>query len=133
MARIFLRSKIHNAVVTEARKDYVGSFTIDRALMDKADLAEDEKVLVVDVTNGHRLETYLIPGEAGSGVVCANGAAAHLIHKGDTVIVMSFDVTDKPRPPRVIVVDTKNRFAGFLKEKALQPSPRFPAARRARR
>jgi len=101
--------------------------------MDKAGLAENEKVLVVDVTNGERLETYLIPGEKGSGVICANGAAAHLIHKGDTVIVMSFDVTDKPRPSRVIVVDERNRFAGFLKEKALQPSPRFHATGRARR
>jgi aspartate 1-decarboxylase len=121
--RIFLRSKIHNAVVTEARRDYVGSITIDRALMAKADLAENEKVLVVDVTNGHRLETYVIAGPAGSGVICANGAAAHRIERGDEVIIMSFEVTAKPRRPRVILVDKNNRFAGFLKEKP-GPAPR---------
>ena len=115
--RIFLRSKIHNATVTEARRDYVGSITIDRSLMKAADLAENEKVLVVDVTNGNRLETYVITGEAGSGVICANGAAAHLIKKGDQVIIMSFEVTDRPRAPRVILVDKNNRFAGRLKEK----------------
>jgi aspartate 1-decarboxylase len=121
--RIFLRSKIHNATVTEARRDYVGSITIDRDLMKKADLAENEKVLVVDVTNGNRLETYVITGAAGSGVICANGAAAHLIRKGDQVIIMSFQVTSRPRPPRVVLVDGRNRFAGFLKEKP-GPVPR---------
>lgn len=121
--RIYLRSKIHNALVTEARLDYVGSVTIDADLMKKADIAPNEKVLVVDVTNGHRLETYAITGEAGSGVICANGAAAHLIKKGDTVILMTFDVTDRPRPPKVVVVDKRNRFAGMLKEKP-GPLPR---------
>ena len=123
MARIFLRSKIHNARVTEARRDYVGSLTLDRDLMDRAGLAENEKVLVVDVTNGERLETYLIPGPARSGVVCANGAAAHLIRKGDIVIVMAFEVTDRPRPPRVVLVDGRNRFAGTLKERARRTAP----------
>jgi aspartate 1-decarboxylase len=121
--RIFLRSKIHNATVTEARLDYVGSITLDAALMKKADIAENEKVLVVDVTNGERLETYAITGPAGSGVICANGAAAHLVRKGDRVIVMSFEVTDRPRRPKVILVDDKNRFAGYLKEKP-GPAPK---------
>ena len=121
--RIFLRSKIHNAVVTEARLDYVGSVTIDLSLMRKAGIAPNEKVLVVDVTNGNRLETYAIEGEAGSGVICANGAAAHLIRKGDTVILMTFDVTDRPRRPTVVLVDKNNRFAGLLKEKP-GPLPR---------
>lgn len=121
--RIFLRSKIHNARVTEARLDYVGSVTIDALLMKKADIAPNEKVLVVDVTNGNRLETYAITGDAGSGVICANGAAAHLIKKGDTVILMTFDVTDRPRAPKVVLVDKQNRFAGMLKEKP-GPIPR---------
>ncbi len=121
--RIFLHSKIHNATVTEARLDYVGSITIDQALMKKADIAEFEKVLVVDVTNGARLETYAIKGAADSGVICANGAAAHLIKKGDEVILMTFEVTSRPRPPCVVLVDKKNRFAGYLKEKAGRSSP----------
>lgn len=123
MPRIFLRSKIHNAVVTEARKDYVGSITIDQDLMKKADLAEHEKVLVANVTNGRRFETYVITGAPGSGVICANGAAAHLARRGDTVIIMSFEVTNRPRAPRVVFVDSRNRFSGFLKEKSRRVSP----------
>src|SRR5262245_39619244 len=116
--RIFLRSKIHNAVVTEANLNYVGSITIDEALMEKADIREDEKVLVVDNSNGHRIETYVIKGEKGSGVICANGAASHLIKKGDHVIIMTFEVTDKPRKPKIVVVDESNRFVRFLREEA---------------
>ncbi len=112
--RIFLRSKIHKATVTEANLDYVGSITIDEALMERADLQEFEKVMVVDNTNGHRLETYVIKGERNSGVICMNGAAAHLVKKGDEIIVMSFQVTDTPQPPINVLVDKKNRFVRYL-------------------
>ncbi len=111
--RIFLRAKIHNVTVTEAMLNYVGSITIDEDLMDKAGLSEYEKVLVVDNTNGNRVETYVIKGARGSGVICANGAAAHRIHKGDQVIVMAFEVTDKPKKPVIVLTDENNRFREF--------------------
>ncbi len=85
-----LKSKIHRATVTEANLDYIGSITIDETLMEAAGIYEYEKVSVVDVTNGARLETYVIRGERNSGVICLNGAAAHLIHKGDIVIIMAY-------------------------------------------
>src|SRR2546423_13329031 len=87
MFRTMLKSKIHRATVTQADLHYVGSLTIDEDLMDAADLLTGEQVAIVDVTNGARLETYVIAGERGSGVVGVNGAAAHLVHPGDTVIV----------------------------------------------
>src|SRR5690554_7867868 len=90
MRRIMMKSKIHRATVTEANLDYVGSITIDRDLMDAADLLPNEKVQVVDNDNGARLETYVIEGPRGSGVLCLNGAAARLVHPGDTVIVISY-------------------------------------------
>jgi len=114
--RTFLRSKIHKATVTEANVNYVGSITIDEALMKKADLREYEKVLVVDNTNGNRLETYVIKGEKNSGAVCSNGAAAHLIKKGDEVIIMSFETANKPGKPKNVLVDKDNRFVRYLKE-----------------
>lgn len=116
--RTFLRSKIHRATVTESNLDYVGSVTIDEELMLKADLAEWEKVLIVDNTNGARLETYVIKGARGTGVIGINGAAAHLVNKGDQVIIMSFQTTDKPSAPVCILVDDKNRFVEYLIEKA---------------
>jgi aspartate 1-decarboxylase len=85
-----LKSKIHRATVTEARVDYVGSITIDADLLDRADMLPYEKVLVADCDNGARLETYVIEGPPGSGVVCINGAAARLVEKGDKVIIISF-------------------------------------------
>ncbi|KGN79055.1 aspartate decarboxylase [Porphyromonadaceae bacterium COT-184 OH4590] len=85
-----LKSKIHRAIVTEANLDYIGSITIDEALMEAAGIYEYEKVSVVNVTNGARLETYVIRGERGSGVICLNGAAAHLIHRDDIVIIMAY-------------------------------------------
>jgi aspartate 1-decarboxylase len=116
--RIFLRSKIHKAIVTEANLHYVGSISIDERLLELADLAEYEKVLVVDNTNGHRLETYVIKGKRNSGSICMNGAAAHLIQTGDEVIIMSFQVTDRPKKPINILVDKQNHFVKFLREKA---------------
>ena len=85
-----LKSKIHRVCVTEANLDYVGSITIDQALMEAADIYAGERVQVVDNTNGARLETYVIPGRRGSGCICINGAAAHLVHVGDTVIIMAY-------------------------------------------
>ena len=85
-----LKSKIHRVTVTEANLDYIGSITIDEALMEAAHIYSGEKVQVVDNTNGARLETYVIPGKRGSGCICMNGAAAHLVHVGDTIIIMAY-------------------------------------------
>ena len=85
-----LKSKIHRVTVTEANLDYIGSITIDEALMDASNIYEGERVQVVDNTNGARLETYVIKGKRGSGCICINGAAAHLVGVGDTVIIMSY-------------------------------------------
>ncbi len=112
--RTYLRSKIHQARVTAADLAYVGSITIDPDLMERADIAAWEKVLVVDNTNGHRLETYVLAGERGSGTIQMNGAAAHLVRTGDEIIVMTFQTTDRPEPPRQILVDAKNRFVRNL-------------------
>lgn len=112
--RWFLRSKIHQATVTEANLDYIGSITIDEDLSEMVGLIVGEKVLVADKTNGARLETYVIRGERGSGTICMNGAAAHLIKTGDQVIIMGFELSDSPITPRIILVDEKNRFVRFL-------------------
>ena len=109
-----LRSKIHKATVTEADVDYVGSITLDMDLADKVGIKEGEKVLVVDNTNGARLETYVIPGERGSGVVGMNGASARLIKKGDEVIVMGFELSDGDVDEKSILVDGQNRFVRYL-------------------
>ena len=113
MYRTMLKSKIHRATVTQADLHYVGSITIDADLMDAADLLPGEQVAVVDVTNGARLETYVIEGERGSGVIGINGAAAHLVHPGDLVIVISYaalpDSDAKAYLPAVVHVDGANR------------------------
>jgi aspartate 1-decarboxylase len=117
--RIYLRSKIHKATVTEADLHYVGSISIDEDLMEHAGLEEYEKVLVVDNTNGARIETYVIKGPRNSGMIGINGAAAHLIRKGDEVIIMSFQLTDKrPSKPVNVLVDKDNRFKKFLSERS---------------
>ena len=85
-----LKSKIHRVTVTEANLDYIGSITIDEELMKAANIYAGEKVQIVDNTNGARIETYVIPGKQGSGCICINGAAAHLVHVGDTVIIMAY-------------------------------------------
>ena len=112
--RVLLRSKIHRAFVTECNEDYIGSILIDRELMERVDLWEYEKVLICDVDNGNRFETYAIAGERGSGVVSVQGAAAKLVDKGDCVIIMSFDDTDDPVEPRMILVDENNEFVEYL-------------------
>ena len=108
------RSKIHRAMFNEADLEYIGSITIDEELIEKCGLTVGEKVLVVDNTNGARLETYVIRGERNSGVICMNGASAHLIKKGDQVIIMGFELTDRPIKPQSILVDEKNRFVRYL-------------------
>lgn len=112
--RWVLRSKIHNATVTEANLDYVGSITIDEDLVEAAGLWLGEKVLVVSNTTGARLETYVIPGERGSGTICMNGAAAHRIKAGEQVIVMGFELVDAPLIPRIALVDGRNRIERML-------------------
>jgi len=112
--REVLRSKIHNATVTEARLDYVGSITIDKELMDKVGLWPGEKVLVVDNINGARLETYVIVGKRNSGTICMNGAASLLIKKGDEIIIMGFELTDKKIEAKKILVDKNNKFLKFI-------------------
>jgi aspartate 1-decarboxylase len=125
MYRTMFKSKIHRATVTQADLHYVGSITIDADLMDAADLLPGEQVAVVDVTNGARLETYVIEGERGSGVIGINGAAAHLVHTGDLVIVISYasmpDAEAKAFEPRVVHVDGANKIAH------LGSDPGFPA------
>ena len=112
--RWILRSKIHKATVTEANVDYIGSITIDEELIEKAGFRPGERVLVVDNTNGARLETYVMVGERDSGIICMNGASAHLIKVGDEIIVMGFELTDTPMKPQNIVVDKQNRFVRYL-------------------
>ena len=108
--RQFLRAKIHKATVTDADLAYVGSVTIDPDLMDRVGLDQYEKVLIVDNTNGARLETYWLTGARGSGEVRINGAAAHLVSRGDEVIIMAFEYAERPVRPRQILVDDENRF-----------------------
>ena len=112
--RVVLKSKIHRAWVTGANPDHVGSILIDQDLMDRTDLWSFEKVLVCDVTNGNRFETYAIAGERGSGVCSVQGAAARLSSKGNCLIIMSFEVTGRPIDPKMILVDEENRFVEYL-------------------
>lgn len=112
MLLTLLKSKLHRATVTEADLHYEGSITIDRDLMDKAGFVMNEQVDVLDVTNGNRLTTYVIEGARGSGVICMNGAAAHLIQKGDLVIICAYAQMDEAaalkHTPTVILLDENN-------------------------
>ncbi|WP_136606155.1 aspartate 1-decarboxylase [Paenibacillus dokdonensis] len=113
MFRTMMKSKIHRATVTEANLNYVGSITIDEDLMEAADLLENEKVQIVDNNNGARLETYVIPGPRGSGVICLNGAAARMVQPGDTVIIISYAMMSndeiKNHKPTVVFVNESNQ------------------------
>ena len=121
-----MKSKIHRASVTQADLDYVGSITLDAALMDAADLLQGEQVAIVDVTNGARIETYVIRGPRGSGIVGINGAAAHLVHPGDLVIIISYGVFEdaeaRALEPRVVHVDAQNRIVKNGND-AAEPTP----------
>ena len=112
--RFVLRSKIHKATVTEANPDYVGSITIDEDLVEKARFWPGERVLVVSNTTGARLETYVIVGGRGSGIICMNGGAAHIIKKGEEIIILGFELTDKPVQSTNILVDRNNKFVRYL-------------------
>lgn len=113
MQRFMLYAKIHRATVTQADLNYVGSVTVDRLLLEAAGLLPGERVDIVDVTNGNRLTTYVIEGEAGSGTICINGAAAHLIQPGDIVILIAYAGMDAAEArsfvPKVVFVDHDNR------------------------
>ncbi|CAA9354907.1 MAG: Aspartate 1-decarboxylase [uncultured Frankineae bacterium] len=132
MQRTMLKSKVHRATVTQADLHYVGSVTVDEDLMDAADLLAGEKVAVVDVTNGARLETYVIAGERGSGVIGINGAAAHLVHPGDLVILIAYasmdDAEARAYEPRVVFVDAGNRIVELGADLA-GAAPHVPSAR----
>lgn len=124
MQRVMLKSKIHRATINGADLEYEGSITIDRDLMDAADILSYEKVAIWDVTNGSRLETYAIEGERGSGVICLNGAAARLVAPKDLIIIASFVNMDNAaaikHEPKLVFVDGKNRMLPTRKEEAGQ-------------
>lgn len=113
MKRMMLKSMILKATVTQADLRYVGSITIDQDLIDRTNLAENENVLVVDRTNGERLETYVIKGERGSGVIGMNGAAAHLVNEGDEIDIMAFTWSSSEVRPLLAEVDGGNRFVRY--------------------
>lgn len=133
MIRTMLKSKIHRATVTQADLDYVGSIAIDRDLMDASDLLEGEKVAIADITSGARLETYVIPAPRGSGTITINGAAAHLVKKGDLVIIMSYAMVDdeeaRALKPRVVHVEGENRIV-TLGDDPSEPVPGAPDQKR---
>jgi len=112
--RTICSSKIHRATITDANIDYIGSILLPPELMDLVDIVEGQQVAVWDITNGARLETYAIRGEAGSRDVIINGAGAHLIHKGDRVIVAAFVLTDEAISPKYILVNDDNAFEAWL-------------------
>jgi aspartate 1-decarboxylase len=115
-----LNAKIHRAVVTDANLNYMGSITVDSILLEKAGILPHEKVHIVDINNGARFETYVIPGVPNSGEVCLNGAAARMVQTGDVVIIMSyvmiFDEKAKEHKPVVVFVDQKNRITEISRE-----------------
>ncbi|MBX7160832.1 MAG: aspartate 1-decarboxylase [Acidimicrobiia bacterium] len=120
MTRTMMNGKIHRATVTDANLDYVGSISVDPALLEAADILPNELVHVLDITNGNRLETYAIPGAPGE--VCLNGAAAHLVDRGDLVIIVSYvsleDAEARAHTPSVVLVDEANRIVALLGEQA---------------
>lgn len=132
MFRTMFKSKIHRATVTQADLHYVGSLTIDEDLLDAADLLPGEQVSVVDIDNGARLETYLIAGERGSGVIGINGAAARLVQPGDLVIIISYaqlsDAEAREFKPRVVHVDRSNKIISLGSD----PAEPVPGTRDAR-
>ncbi|MBG9544588.1 aspartate 1-decarboxylase [Cytobacillus firmus] len=118
MFRTMMNGKIHRATVTEANLNYVGSITIDTEIIEAVGMAPNEKVQIVNNNNGARFETYIIPGERGSGVICVNGAAARLVQEGDIVIIISYAlVPDEKVPyhePKVAIMDSRNRIADMI-------------------
>ncbi|MBF7082803.1 aspartate 1-decarboxylase [Desulfallas sp. Bu1-1] len=121
MLLTMFKSKIHRAVVTQADLNYVGSITIDEALMEAADILPNEKVQVVNNNNGARFETYVIPGPRDSGVICLNGAAARLVQPGDVVIIITYAMMNRDEArnfkPTVVLVDENNKITKIIEEK----------------
>ncbi len=118
MFRTMMKAKIHRAQVTDANLNYVGSVTIDQDILDQVDILPNEKVQIVNNNNGARLETYVIPGERGSGVICLNGAAARLVQKGDTVIIISYALISEDEldsfKPKVAIMDENNEILKLI-------------------
>lgn len=125
MLRPFCRCKIHRATITDANLNYVGSLTVDTDLMDAAGLLPYEQIAVVNIANGARFETYVIPGEAGSGIIALNGAAARLGHPGDLVIIIAYCMLNETEladfRPTLVHVDTANRVSGIDRPRVLPP------------
>ncbi|WP_243296792.1 aspartate 1-decarboxylase [Bacillus litorisediminis] len=119
MFRIMMNAKIHRARVTEADLNYVGSITIDEAILDAVGMRPNEKVQVVNNNNGARFETYIIPGERNSGVICVNGAAARLVQKGDVVIIISYGLIPGEQldshSPKIAIMNEKNEIKELIK------------------
>jgi aspartate 1-decarboxylase len=120
MFRTMMKAKLHRATVTEANLNYIGSITIDEDLLDLVDMLPNEKVQIVDNNNGARLETYIIPGPRGSGVICLNGAAARMVHVGDTIIIISYammtDEEARKHKPRIAFLDNNNKPVNTVQE-----------------
>ncbi len=120
MFRTMCKAKIHAATVTEANLNYVGSITIDKKLLEEVDILPFERVQIVNLNNGSRVETYVMEGKRGSGIICMNGAAARWAHKGDRVIIISYGIMDsreaRVNKPKIVFVNEKNR---IVKRKAL--------------
>lgn len=118
MFRTMMRAKLHRATVTEANLNYVGSITIDQDLMDAVGIVENEKVQIVNNNNGARLETYVIKGERGTGVICLNGAAARLVQPGDKVIIICYGLVSEEKVlthiPKIAVLDDNNQIVEML-------------------
>ncbi|RBW70251.1 aspartate 1-decarboxylase [Bacillus taeanensis] len=118
MFRTMMKGKIHRARVTEANLNYVGSITIDEDILDAVDMLPNEKVQIVNNNNGARLETYIIPGPRGSGVVCLNGAAARLVQEGDVVIIISYAMIPEEKlaayQPKVAIMDENNKIVDMI-------------------
>ncbi|BCJ85426.1 aspartate 1-decarboxylase [Effusibacillus dendaii] len=120
MFRTMMKGKIHRAVVTQANLNYIGSITIDEDILDAVDILENEKVQIVNNNNGARLETYVIPGPRGSGVICLNGAAARLVQEGDTVIIISYALVEESKVrehrPVVAIMNPDNTIRELIKQ-----------------
>jgi len=120
MFRTMMKSKIHRARITEANLNYVGSVTIDQDILDQVDILPNEKVQIVNNNNGARLETYVIPGERGSGIICLNGAAARLVQKDDIVIIIAYAIVSEEdlskHTPKIAIMNEKNEIEQFIEE-----------------
>ncbi|MBC1457434.1 aspartate 1-decarboxylase [Listeria newyorkensis] len=120
MMRSMMHGKIHRATVTEANLNYIGSITIDEAILEAVDMLPNEKVQIVNNNNGARLETYIIPGERNSGIICLNGAAARMTQVGDTIIIMAYGIFSEEEianhQPKIVVLNELNRVVQTLPE-----------------